>query len=53
MDNVCNRRLFSIPSKVKKADKQEYLRCMYEQETGFKSNKPSQDFGELVLQEGR
>jgi len=26
MDNVCNRRLFSIPSKVEMAEEQEYLR---------------------------
>ena len=25
MDNVCNRRLFSIPSKVEMAEEQEYL----------------------------
>ena len=27
MDNVCNRCLFSIPSKVEMAEEQEYLRC--------------------------
>ena len=26
MDNVCNRCLFSIPSKVEMAEEQEYLR---------------------------
>ena len=26
MDNVCNRCLFSIPSKVERAEEQEYLR---------------------------
>ena len=25
MDNACNRRLFSIPSKVEMAEEQEYL----------------------------
>ena len=34
MDNVCNRCLFSIPSKVEMAEEQEYLRyldspCVY------------------------
>ena len=27
MDNVCNRCLFSIPSKVEMAEEQEYKRC--------------------------
>ena len=27
MDNVCNRCLFFIPSKVEMAEEQEYLRC--------------------------
>ena len=27
MDNVCNRRLFSFPSKVEMAEEQEYLRA--------------------------
>ena len=27
MDNVCNRCLFSIPSKVEMAEEQGYLRC--------------------------
>ena len=27
MDNVCNHRLFSIPSKVEMAEEQEYLCC--------------------------
>ena len=29
MDNVCNRRLFSIPSKVEMAEEQEYLNLLY------------------------
>ena len=29
MDNVCNRCLFSIPSKVEMAEEQEYLRRSY------------------------
>ena len=29
MDNVCNRCLFSIPSKVEIAEEQEYLRCYF------------------------
>ena len=29
MDNVCNRCLFSIPSKVEMAEEQEYLRWDY------------------------
>ena len=28
MDNVCNRCLFSIPSKVEMAEEQEYLRVI-------------------------
>ena len=28
MDNVCNRCLFSIPSKVEMAEEQEYLRSL-------------------------
>ena len=30
MDNVCNRCLFSIPSKVEMAEEQEYLRCTFD-----------------------
>ena len=30
MDNVCNRCLFPIPSKVEMAEEQEYLRWNYE-----------------------
>ena len=29
MDNVCNRCLFSIPSKVEMAEEQEYLRSLF------------------------
>ena len=29
MDNVCNRCLFSIPSKVEMAEEQEYLQICY------------------------
>ena len=29
VDNVCNRRLFSFPSKVEMAEEQEYLKCIY------------------------
>ena len=28
MDNVCNRCLFSIPSKVEMAEEQEYFQCL-------------------------
>ena len=28
MDNVCNRRLFSIPSKVEMAEEHEYLQSL-------------------------
>ena len=31
MDNVCNRRLFSIPSKVEMAEKQEYSMHVYQE----------------------
>ena len=41
MDNVCNRCLFSIPSKVEMAEEQEYLRCysqsLHAKETGISS----------------
>ena len=29
MDNVCNRRLFSVPSKVEMAEEHEYLQSLY------------------------
>ena len=38
MDNVCNRCLFSIPSKVEMAEEQEYLR--YRPQQKALGNKP-------------
>ena len=38
MDNVCNRCLFSIPSKVEMAEEQEYLRCPFFLSFSYPSN---------------